>query len=122
MGASVPTSNSKSQTPVHNSDSRPGSLVARYRQDHQHPVNHFLHVGVGWPLAAVAVIALPFRPFWSIGLILAAYAIMFFGHFAFERNSPTILEHPSTPFVMAYAVIRRLCSGVVRMAIPSRSR
>jgi hypothetical protein len=96
--------------------------VARYRHDHRHPVNHFLHVGVGWPLAAVAAILLPFWPIWSLGLLLAAYVIMFFGHFAFERNTLTILKHPSTPFVMAYAVIRGLCSSLVRLAISSRAR
>ena len=122
MGASAPTTTSKPRSVAREADSRPSGLVARYRQDHRHPVNHFLHVGVGWPLAAVAVILLPFRPFWSLGLLLAAYVIMFFGHFAFERNTPTILKHPSTPFVMAYAVIRGLCSGLVRLAIPSRAR
>jgi hypothetical protein len=122
MGASAPTTASKPQSVAYEADSRPSGLVARYRQDHCHPVNHFLHVGVGWPLAAVAVILLPFRPFWSLGLFLAAYVIMFFGHFAFERNTPTILKHPSTPFVMAYSVIRGLCSGLVRIAIPSRAR
>jgi len=122
MGASAPTTTSKPQSVAHEDDPRPSGLVAQYRQDHRHPVNHFLHVGVGWPLAAVAVILLPFRPFWSLGLILAAYAIMFSGHFVFERNTPTILKHPTTPFVMACSVIRGLCSGLVRMAIPSRAR
>ena len=81
--------------------------MAKYRQDHTHPVNHFLHVGVGWPMMAAAVLLLPFRPLWSLGLFLLAYAIMFFGHFAFERNHPTILKHPSTPFVVAWSVIRQ---------------
>ena len=44
---------------------------------------------------------------------------MFFGHFAFERNVPTILKHPSTPFVIAWAVIRGLCGGLVRLATPA---
>ena len=81
-------------------------LVAKYRQDHTHPVNHFLHVGVGWPMVALAVVLLPFRPLWSLGLFLGGYALMFFGHFVFERNMPTVLKHPSTPFVIAWAVIR----------------
>ena len=29
----------------------PLRLCDRYRQDHRHPINHFLHIGVGWPLA-----------------------------------------------------------------------
>ena len=68
--------------------------MAKYRQDHTHPVNHFLHVGVGWPMCALAVILLPFRPLWSLGLFLGGYALMFFGHFVFERNIPTDLQAP----------------------------
>jgi hypothetical protein len=99
---------------------RPVGLIAKYRQDHTHPVNHFLHVGVGWPMAAVAVLLLPFRPLWGLGLFLLAYAIMFFGHFAFERNMPTVLKHPSTPFVVAWSVIRKLCGELVRLVRPRR--
>lgn len=88
-------------------------LVARYRQDHQNPVNHFLHVGVGWPMAAAAVLTAPFRPSWALALFLSAYAIMFFGHFVFERNLPTVLRHPSTPFVVAWSVVR---GGLARLA------
>ena len=86
--------------------------MAKYRQDHSNPVNHFLHVGVGWPMVAAAVLLVPFRPLWSLALVPAAYAIMFFGHFVFERNTPTILKHPSTPFVIAWAVIRGLCGRI----------
>ena len=50
-------------------------LFADYRRDHRNPVNHFLHVGVGWPIAAIAVILLPFRPLWGLGLFAMAYAI-----------------------------------------------
>jgi hypothetical protein len=67
-------------------------------------------------MAAVAVILLPFRPLWSIGLFLLAYGIMFLGHFVFERNVPTVLKHPSTPFVVAWSVIRGLGQGLVRLA------
>jgi hypothetical protein len=97
---------------------RPLGLMAKYRQDHTHPINHFLHVGVGWPMGAAAVLLLPFRPLWSLGLFLLAYAIMFFGHFVFERNIPTILKHPSTPFVVAWSVILQLCGGLVRLVSP----
>jgi hypothetical protein len=90
-------------------------FVAKYRADHRHPVNHFLHVGVGWPMVAAAVVLLPFRPFWSLGLFLGGYALMFAGHFLFEHNLPTILRHPSTPFVIAWAVIKGLGSGLLRV-------
>ncbi len=90
-------------------------LSEKYRQDHQNPINHFLHVGVGWPLAAAGVILLPFRPGWGLALFASAYAIMFTGHFVFERNIPTVFRSPSTPFVVAWAVIRRMGAGLARL-------
>ena len=117
------TSSSPQPDSIAMSDRSPAdrSLVARYRVDHSNPVNHFLHVGVGWPMMAVAVLLLPFRPVWSLALFLSAYAIMFFGHFVFERNIPTIFEKPSTPFVIAYAVICELWGHIVRLAKPRNS-
>lgn len=103
-------------------ESKLDQFVAKYRRDHTHPVNHVLHVGVGWPLVALAVILVPFRPLWSLGLLLLGYALMFTGHFLFERNLPTILRHPSTPFVIAWAVIRGLGAGLLRLANPARGR
>ncbi len=97
-------------------------MIEKYRRDHTNPFNHVLHVYVGWPLVAAAVILLPFRPWWSLGLFLSGYALMFTGHFAFEGNTPTILKHPSTPFVVAWAVIRGLAGGLVRLATPGRAR
>ena len=86
------------------------------------PGQHVLHVFVGWPLIAAALLLLPFRPWWSLGLFLAGYALMFFGHFVFEKNTPTILKHPTTPFVMAGSVIRGLTGGLVRLATPGKAR
>ena len=103
-----------------NPTSKLASMPSRYRQDHSHPVNHFLHVGVGWPMAAVAVILFPFRPIWALGLFASAYAIMFLGHFVFERNIPTIFKEPTTPFVVAFAVIRRMLGALRR--VPHRKR
>ncbi|HWE38187.1 MAG TPA: DUF962 domain-containing protein [Isosphaeraceae bacterium] len=95
-------------------------FVANYRKDHAHPVNSFLHVGVGWPMVALAVVLLPFRPLWSLGLFLGGYALMFSGHFLFEKNLPTILKHPTTPFVIAWAVVRGLAGGLARFVLPRR--
>lgn len=103
-------------------ESRFDRLVSKYRKDHTHPVNHVLHVFVGWPLVASSLLILPFRPWWSLGLFLAGYALMFAGHFAFEGNIPTILKHPSTPFVMAWSVIRTLTGGLARLATPGKPR
>ncbi len=91
-----------------------GGLVSRYRLDHRNPVNHFLHVAVGWPMVACSILLLPFYPLWSAALFVAAYAIMFFGHFVFERNTPTIFKEPTTPFVIALSVIRNLCGILTR--------
>jgi hypothetical protein len=101
---------------------RPVWLGERYNQDHNHPINHFLHVGVGWPMAAVAVILLPFRPLGAVALFACAYGVMFLGHFAFERNIPTVFKQPSTPFVIAWSVIRGLWSNLLRLAAPARVR
>jgi hypothetical protein len=96
-------------------------LVARYKADHRHPVNHFLHLGVGWPIMAAAVLLVPFRPLRSLGLFVASYAIMWFGHFVFERNLPTIFRYPSTPFVIAWSVIRQLADGLTGLLAPRRN-
>src|SRR5579864_7727677 len=106
------------------SASEPSKLdrfVVKYREDHKHPVNHFLHVGVGWPMVALAVLALPFRPLWSLGLFLGGYALMFAGHFLFEGNTPTILQPRATPFLIAWAVIKGVCGGLARRAPPGRN-
>jgi hypothetical protein len=97
-------------------------MVAKYRGDHTHPVNHVLHVFVGWPMVGAALLLLPFRPWWSLALFLGGYALMFTGHFVFEKNTPTILKHPSTPFVVAWAVIRGIFGGLVRLATPVKGR
>ncbi len=100
--------------------SRFDRLVANYYEDHTHPVNHLLHVGAGWPIMAAAVVLLPYRPVWSFALFVLSYAIRWFGHFVFERNLPTVFRHPTTPFVIAWAVIRRLRRGLACLALPRR--
>ncbi len=71
-------------------------------------------------MIAIAILLLPFRPLWSAALFVGGYAVMFFGHFAFERNVPTIFKEPSTPFVIAWSVIRKLWGALVRIASPQR--
>lgn len=97
-------------------------FVASYREDHKHPVNHVLHVFVGWPLCAIGVILLPFHPLWTVGFFVAGYVFMWTGHFLFEHNLPTVFTHPTTPFVMAYAVTRNLVVGLVRLVLPTRGQ
>jgi hypothetical protein len=97
-------------------------FVARYRRDHRHPVNHVLHAYVGWPLCALGVILLPVSIWWTIDLFAAGYAFMWAGHFLFEKNLPTIFTQPATPFLMAWAVIRGLAAGAVRLVAPRPDR
>lgn len=116
-----------SATPTASASVSPGAsrferLVAKYQEDHRDPVNHILHVWVGWPIMAAAVLLVPCRPSWSLALFVTSYAIMWTGHFVFERNLPTILRHPSTPFVIAWAVIRDLARGSVRLVCRGRNR
>src|SRR5437764_8934175 len=85
------------RSPAMPTSSKLDRFVVKYRADHTHPVNHVLHVFVGWPMVGAALLVLPVRPWWSLGLFLVGYALMFAGHFLFERNLPTILRHPSTP-------------------------
>lgn len=101
---------------------RIGRLVEKYRADHQHPVNHFLHVFVGWPMVAIALFVLPFKPIYSVALVLGAYAFMFSGHFIFEKNIPTILKHPTTPFIVAGAVIKGLAKGSIKPVIGAKEQ
>jgi hypothetical protein len=96
-------------------------MVASYRQDHQNPINHVLHVYVGWPLCALGVILAPVWP-WSllVGFGLG-YAFMWTGHFVFEKNVPTVFRHPTTPFVIAWAVILGMAGAVARLVTPRRA-
>jgi hypothetical protein len=96
------------------------AFVDKYRQEHTHRVNHILHVWVGWPMCALSVLVLPLQPRWSLALFLGGYALMWLGHFVFERNLPTVFKHPSTPFVIALAVIRGLFGSLLQRANRSR--
>jgi hypothetical protein len=96
------------------------SVVTTYRRDHQNPINHVLHVFVGWPMVAAALLLLPIRPWWSLGLFVGGYAFMWMGHLVFERNVPTIWKHPATPFVMARAVTTQLWRRLKGVASGSR--
>ena len=104
------------------SSTRLNRFATRYRQDHTHPVNHVLHVFVGWPICAIGVLPLPFHPWWTLWSFVIGYTCMWTGHFVFERNLPTVFRHPTTPFVMAWVVARDLTRGLTRLATPHRAR
>ncbi len=98
------------------------SVVESYRRDHQNRINHILHVFVGWPMVGAALLLLPFRPWWSLALVIGGYAFMWTGHLVFEKNIPTIWKHPTTPFVMARSVSAGLWQGFVRLVKRSPAR
>ena len=56
-----------------------------------------------------------FAVFASVTIV--SYGIMWTGHFVFERNLPTVFKHPTTPFVIAWAVIRELGSRAARLVL-----
>lgn len=101
-------------TAGHAPPGRMAAIVAKYKRDHEHPVNNLLHVGVGWPMVAAAVVLLPWRPWWSLGLFVGGYAAMFAGHFIFERNVPTVLKHPTAPLAVGWGLVRALARRVGR--------
>jgi hypothetical protein len=109
-------------TPADRPPSRVDRLRARYHEDHKHPVNHVLHVWVGWPVCAAGVLMLPFRPLWTLYGFLLGYACMWTGHLVFERNVPTLFRYPTTPFVMAWTVTGQLLKGLVRLVTPGQGR
>ena len=97
-------------------------LVAKYHEDHRNPVNHVLHVWVGWPIMAAAVILVLFRPLWSLGLFCASYAIMWTGHFVFERQPAHGLPPPDHAVCHGLGGRPRPARGTVRLVSPGRTR
>src|SRR5438445_323866 len=64
-------------------ESKLDRFVAKYRDDHRHPVNHLLHVGVGWlyelSRGAIVVSEVPGFPH---ALIVFRLGELFFGYHA----------------------------------------
>ncbi|MFO0908850.1 MAG: DUF962 domain-containing protein [Isosphaeraceae bacterium] len=116
-----PATETTAPAPSGRAMSRFERLVATYHEDHKHPINHVLHVWVGWPICAFGVLVFPFRPWWTLGAFVLGYAFMWTGHFLFEKNLPTVFQHPTTPFVMAWAVVRGLLTGGWRLVTGRRS-
>ena len=76
------------------------TLMQKYDESHQHPVNRGLHA-VGIPLIALSAIAAvsPWRPVGlttraCIGGIAAGWGLLFLGHYI-EGNRPVLLSHPA---------------------------
>ena len=98
-------------------------FFAFYLRAHSHPLNRVLHFCGSLIGLAVAITAIALGHPWFVLLWpVIGYGFAWFGHFVFEKNTPTIFKHPATPLVIAWAVIRGLGAGLVRLATPSRRR
>ena len=88
------------------------TFEARFRKDHQHPVNRWLHF-IGQPLVGVGLFLLFFSWVGAVACILAGYTLMFTGHFVFEGNRPGILQNPGYLWIAFLAAISSLAHGLV---------
>lgn len=67
--------------------------LARYREDHQHPVNKALHT-VGIPMIVASLAVLPFNPLLAAAMFVLGWIFQFIGH-AFEGKKPSFLSDPT---------------------------
>jgi uncharacterized membrane protein YGL010W len=68
------------------------SMIEKYKQDHQHPVNKALHT-VGIPTIVVSVFLFPLNPLLAVGLFIFGWILQFVGH-AFEGKAPSFFSDP----------------------------
>jgi SAM-dependent methyltransferase len=94
--------------------SRLKTFEARFRKDHQHPVNRWLHF-IGQPLVGVGLFLLFFSWLAAAVCIMAGYCLMFTGHFLFEGNRPGILQNPAYVVVASLAAVSTLSHGVLSL-------
>jgi SAM-dependent methyltransferase len=87
------------------------SYETRFRKDHQHPVNRWLHY-VGQPLVAAGLLLLFLYWQWGVLCILAGYTLMFSGHFFFEHNLPGILQNPGYLLIASLAAVAAIGRGL----------
>ena len=86
-------------------------MSAKYREDHQHPVNRALHiVGVPCVIISIPLMLVDFRI--GVALFVFAWTLQFVGHFV-EGKPPTFLGDPRFLFVGA-AVFTEKLRGVRR--------
>jgi uncharacterized membrane protein YGL010W len=68
------------------------TYLAKYQQDHQHPVNRALHT-VGIPMIVASLGVLPFNPVAGVSLFVFGWILQFVGH-AFEGKAPSFFRDP----------------------------
>lgn len=71
---------------------RLASYMAKYREDHQHPVNKVLHT-IGIPMIVASIPLLPFNPLLAGAMFVFGWILQFVGH-AFEGKAPSFFSDP----------------------------
>lgn len=66
------------------------TYLAKYREDHQHPVNKALHT-VGIPMIVASLPVFPFNPLLGAAMFVVGWILQFIGH-AFEGKPPEFLK------------------------------
>jgi uncharacterized membrane protein YGL010W len=68
------------------------AMMAKYREDHQNPVNRTLHT-IGIPMIVVSVPLMLAAPPVGIALFVIGWILQFIGH-AFEGKAPSFFSDP----------------------------
>ena len=82
------------------------SMLEKYRQDHQHPVNRALHT-VGIPIIVVSLPLMPLNPLLGASMFVFGWILQFIGH-AFEGKAPSFFRDPKFLLVGAVWGVRKL--------------
>jgi hypothetical protein len=66
-----------------------------YLQGHAHPGTRALHY-VGTVTACVGILGglIALNPWFAVAGVVSAYTLAWLGHFFFERNRPSVFQHP----------------------------
>lgn len=69
------------------------AYMAKYNEDHQHPVNRALH-SVGIPMIVASLPIFPFNPLLGASMFVFGWILQFIGH-AFEGKAPSFFRDPT---------------------------
>jgi hypothetical protein len=83
-------------------------LVELFETDHRHPVNRAIHFWAGMPLVALGLLLFVLLKWQGVIPFALGYGAMFFGHYRYEKNPPTVVKNPLGPFAAGAFVIDRL--------------
>lgn len=69
------------------------AYMAKYNEDHQHPVNRTLHT-IGIPMIVASLPILPLNPLLGSTMFVVGWILQFIGH-AFEGKAPSFFRDPT---------------------------